>query len=115
MTNRSNGRAPGANRQEMPMEIRNHTSTAAMRQPHEGVREVSVLADTEVAFVEVADRIRMVAEAIETVIVGKRSVIDLALTALLANGHVLIEDIPGVGKTTLAKAIARTLGCAFKR
>jgi len=97
------------------MENRNNTSTAAMRQPIEGVREVSVLADTEVAFVEVADRIRMVAEAIETVIVGKRKVIDLALTALLANGHVLIEDIPGVGKTTLAKAIARTLGCAFKR
>ena len=97
------------------MNNRNNAATAATAQSHEGAREVSVLADTEVAFVEVADRIRMVAEAIETVIVGKRNVIDLALTALLANGHVLIEDIPGVGKTTLAKAIARTLGCAFKR
>lgn len=91
---------------------RNNTSSALETRDQRGVSD---LADTEVAFVEVAERVRLVAEAIETVIVGKRGVIDLALTALLSNGHVLIEDIPGVGKTTLAKALAKTLGCLFKR
>jgi len=61
---------------------------------------------------ELADRLR---ENIEKVIVGKGQVIDLALVALLGNGHVLIEDVPGIGKTTLAKAIARSLGCSFRR
>lgn len=91
---------------------RNNTSSALETRDQRGVSD---LADTDVAFVEVAERVRLVAEAIETVIVGKRGVIDLALTALLSNGHVLIEDIPGVGKTTLAKALAKTLGCLFKR
>ena len=49
------------------------------------------------------------------VIVGKESAIDLLLTALLAEGHVLLEDVPGVGKTTLAKALARSLACTFQR
>ncbi len=52
---------------------------------------------------------------IQQVIVGKDDVIDLALVALLCEGHVLIEDVPGIGKTTLAKAIARSLDCTFKR
>lgn len=54
-------------------------------------------------------------ESIERVIVGKSPVIELALTALLCNGHVLLEDVPGSGKTTLAKAIAGSLGCSFGR
>ena len=49
------------------------------------------------------------------VIVGKDEVIDLVLVALLAEGHILIEDVPGTGKTTLAKSIARSLDCSFKR
>lgn len=54
-------------------------------------------------------------ESINQVIVGKDDVINLALTALLCNGHVLIEDVPGIGKTTLARTMAQSLGCTFKR
>ena len=52
---------------------------------------------------------------IERVIVGKEAVIDLVLVALLSDGHILIEDVPGIGKTMLAKAISRSIGCSFKR
>ncbi len=49
------------------------------------------------------------------VIVGKRETVELLFAALLSNGHILIEDIPGIGKTMLAKATARSLNCNFKR
>lgn len=52
---------------------------------------------------------------VEQVIVGKRPVIELILIAMLCEGHVLLEDVPGIGKTTLAKAIARSSGCSFGR
>ncbi|MBF8298952.1 MAG: family ATPase, partial [Dehalococcoidia bacterium] len=52
---------------------------------------------------------------IERVIVGKRRVAELAVTALLCDGHILIEDVPGIGKTMLARSIARSLGCTFRR
>ena len=52
---------------------------------------------------------------ISTVIVGKQEVIEYALIALLCRGHVLIEDVPGVGKTTLASALAKSLDCTFRR
>lgn len=73
------------------------------------------MTETLVKTSDVADSIRRIADEIETVIVGKRAVVELALTAFLCNGHVLIEDIPGVGKTTLAKCLARALGCVYKR
>ena len=60
----------------------------------------------------VADR---VIGNVERVIVGKRREVELSLIALICRGHALIEDIPGVGKTTLAKTLARSLGCTFKR
>lgn len=49
------------------------------------------------------------------VIVGKGEAIELALAAILCDGHLLIEDVPGIGKTTLARALAATLGCSFRR
>src|SRR3982751_3123523 len=52
---------------------------------------------------------------VEQVIVGKHEEVELALVALLCQGHLLIEDVPGVGKTVLAKALARSIGCNFKR
>ncbi len=55
------------------------------------------------------------AENVEKVILGKHLEIRLTLTALICRGHLLIEDVPGVGKTMLARAIAKSLGCTFKR
>ena len=52
---------------------------------------------------------------VERVIVGKHQEVRLALVALMCRGHLLIEDVPGTGKTMLAKAIARSLGCSFRR
>ena len=52
---------------------------------------------------------------VEKVIVGKRDAITMVLTALISNGHVLIEDVPGVGKTRLIAAIAKSIDCSFKR
>ncbi|CRZ35756.1 MoxR-like ATPase [Herbinix hemicellulosilytica] len=52
---------------------------------------------------------------IEQIIVGKREVIEYTVTTLLAGGHLLLEDVPGVGKTTLAKALAQTIDCGFTR
>ncbi len=56
-----------------------------------------------------------VTENVENVIIGKRSVIELMMVALLCEGHVLLEDVPGVGKTMLARAITASLGGKFKR
>src|SRR4030042_922450 len=58
---------------------------------------------------------RTVIDNVERVIVGKRDAIELLMVALLSEGHVLIEDVPGVGKTMLARAMATSLGLSFKR
>jgi MoxR-like ATPase len=62
-----------------------------------------------------AEGIAQLHAAIEGVIKGKSEAVRLALVALLAGGHLLVEDVPGVGKTTLAQALARALDCTFQR
>jgi MoxR-like ATPase len=64
---------------------------------------------------ELGEIARRVGTAVETVIQGKPAAIRLALTVLLAEGHLLIEDVPGVGKTLLAKALARSIDCSVRR
>lgn len=62
-----------------------------------------------------SDRVAALEAAVTGVIRGKREVVRLAVTCLLGRGHLLIEDVPGVGKTTLAHALARAVGCDFQR
>jgi MoxR-like ATPase len=64
---------------------------------------------------QVQDAARVIRQSASKVIVGKEEVIDLLMVALLCEGHVLFEDVPGIGKTTLAKTLARSLGCSFQR
>ncbi|HEC75144.1 MAG TPA: AAA family ATPase, partial [Methylophaga aminisulfidivorans] len=59
--------------------------------------------------------ISAILQQINQIIIGKQQPIKLALTCLLAKGHLLIEDVPGVGKTTLAHTLAATLGLTFQR
>jgi len=56
-----------------------------------------------------------VKESVERVIVGKGEVVELAIVTLFCEGHLLLEDVPGIGKTMLAKSVARSLGCSFRR
>ncbi len=63
----------------------------------------------------IAECMQRARENIQQVIVGKDEQINLALVAVLCEGHILIEDVPGIGKTTLAKSIAASLGCTFRR
>jgi MoxR-like ATPase len=63
----------------------------------------------------VATKARLIIDEVERVIVGKRTTVEFSLMALLCRGHLLIEDIPGVGKTMLAKSLARALGMSYKR
>ncbi|MFN0197038.1 MAG: AAA family ATPase [Planctomycetaceae bacterium] len=64
---------------------------------------------------EINNQISQLIDNISTALIGKRETVELTVVALLAEGHVLIEDVPGVGKTTLAKAIAKSLDCEFIR
>jgi MoxR-like ATPase len=64
---------------------------------------------------QIRDAATKVKENVERVIVGKGEVVELAIIALLCEGHILFEDVPGLGKTVLAKSLAKSLGCSFRR
>lgn len=64
---------------------------------------------------EIEKTLQSIREAVARAVVGKGEAVDLILTALLCGGHVLIEDVPGVGKTTLVRALAAALGLSFRR
>jgi MoxR-like ATPase len=70
---------------------------------------------SSVSVSDISEATERVIGNIERVIVGKHEAVRLTLIAVLCGGHVLIEDVPGVGKTVLAKSIARSIGCTFKR
>src|SRR3954468_10927069 len=72
-------------------------------------------ADSDALAVTAAEKIDLLQRAIERVIRGKPEAVRLAIVTLLAGGHLLIEDVPGVGKTTLAHALAKALDCTFAR
>jgi MoxR-like ATPase len=79
------------------------------------VRETGGVETADAAIEHVSRLAAAVAENVRRVIVGKETVIELVLVALLCEGHILLEDVPGLGKTTLAKAIGRSLACTVKR
>jgi MoxR-like ATPase len=72
-------------------------------------------AEGEARATAAAERLAELRAGVESVIKGKPEAVRLALVALLAGGHLLVEDVPGVGKTTLAQALARALDCTFQR
>ncbi|MEK7465958.1 MAG: MoxR family ATPase [Planctomycetota bacterium] len=78
-----------------------------------GVHEVAQVAPERAA--ALSAKARLLQETIAVAIVGKSMAIELLAVGLVARGHVLIEDVPGVGKTALAKALARCVGCEFRR
>src|SRR3990170_3423821 len=64
---------------------------------------------------ELSRRVEGVVANVEKVIFGKHHEVELAIVALLCRGHILIEDVPGTGKTVLAKSLSRSIGCSFRR
>ena len=71
--------------------------------------------DSTAALGHIVSKLDSIVSNVERVIIGKREAIELALCSVLCGGHVLIEDMPGVGKTSLVSAIAKSFGCSFRR
>ena len=79
------------------------------------MRNLESVTSGQVSSAHAVEHIERLQQAVETVIKGKPEAIRLAIVTLIAGGHLLIEDVPGVGKTTLAHALARALDCNFQR
>src|SRR5918998_5792461 len=79
------------------------------------MRNLETFSNEQVASANAVEQIERLQAAVETVIKGKPEAIRLAIVTLIAGGHLLVEDVPGVGKTTLAHALARALDCTFQR
>src|SRR5256885_14150210 len=79
------------------------------------MRNLETISKETIATANALEQVERLQQAIETVIKGKPEAIRLAIVTLIAGGHLLVEDVPGVGKTTLAHALARSLGCSFHR
>jgi len=79
------------------------------------MRNLEPISSGQIASTNAVEQIERLQRAVETVIKGKPEAIRLAIVTLIAGGHLLVEDVPGVGKTTLAHALARALDCVFQR
>jgi len=79
------------------------------------MRNLETINGEQIAAARAVAQIERLQSAVETVIKGKPEAIRLAIVTLIAGGHLLVEDVPGVGKTTLAHALARALHCTFQR
>jgi MoxR-like ATPase len=79
------------------------------------MRNLEPISSGQIASANAVEQIERLQRAVETVIKGKPEAIRLAIVTLIAGGHLLVEDVPGVGKTTLAHALARALDCNFQR
>src|SRR5215211_8531882 len=79
------------------------------------MRNLEPISSGQVSSANAVEQIERLQQAVETVIKGKPEAIRLAIVTLIAGGHLLVEDVPGVGKTTLAHALARALDCSFQR
>jgi MoxR-like ATPase len=77
--------------------------------------DVRTTSDGQLDLAEVVETAAQIARSVESVVEGKPEVVHLALIVLFAQGHLLLEDVPGVGKTTLAKTLARSLDCTMRR
>jgi MoxR-like ATPase len=96
---------------QLPFSPKSWYNLATVNLMHQGV----ALAAGSIVMQEVQSIANKIVENVEKVIVGKRQVLELTVIGLLCEGHLLIEDVPGTGKTMLAKSVATSLGCNFRR